>query len=528
MFVLLIACANVANLLLARASAREREIAVRAALGAGRARLIRQLLTESTLLALAGGTLGILAARWGVPALLALAPRGRIPRLEMIVVDRSVLAFAIGVSLLTGIVFGLAPALRLTRRRFAGSLLPGGRMLQGGQERLRAALVVGEIALALTLLTGAGLMLKSFLRLRAVDPGFRPDHAVALTVNLPGSRYSTVQKVHAFHHDTLARLSSLPDVVVAGAVNWRPLGEQHMNGGFQVEGRPALPIDFNVDKQAISPGYFGAMGITLVRGRDFSDSDDAAGPGVAIVSRSVARALSPSEDVVGQRVTLEDRPTPADWLTIVGVVNDVKQLGPALPSHPAIYRPYPQIQRPSLLRHMNFVARTATDPVRILPSIRDVLRAVDKDQPAASIALMNDVMSSTTAEPGFHMRLLGTFAMLAVMLALLGTYGVLAYSVALRTHEIGLRMALGARTPDVLWMVIRRTLMLGAAGIVIGIAGALFATRILASLLFEITPTDPATFGAVALTILIAALAAGLIPARRATLVDPLVALRHE
>jgi putative ABC transport system permease protein len=528
MFVLLIACANVANLLLARASGREREIAVRAALGAGRARLIRQLLTESTLLALAGGALGILAARWGVPALLALAPRGRIPRLEMIVVDRSVLAFAIGVSLLTGIVFGLAPALRLTRRRFAGSLLPGGRMLQGGQERLRAALVVGEIALALTLLTGAGLMLKSFLRLRAVDPGFRPDHVVTLTVNLPGSTYSTVQKVHAFQHDTLARLSSLPDVVVAGAVNWRPLGGQHMNGDFQVDGPSALPVNFNVDKPTVSPGYLGAMGITLLRGRDFKDSDDAAGAGVAIVSRSVARALSESEDVIGKRVTLESRPAPADWLTIVGVVNDVKQLGPALPSHPAIYRPYPQVQRPSLLRHMNFVVRTATDPVRVLPSIRGALRAVDKDQPAASIALMADVLGAATAEPGFHMRLLGTFAMVALVLALVGTYGMLAYSVALRTHEIGLRMALGARPGAVLWMVIRRTLALGAAGIVIGIAGALFATRILASLLFEITPTDPATFGAVALTILVAALAAGFIPARRATRVDPLVALRHE
>jgi putative ABC transport system permease protein len=525
-FVLLIACGNVANLLLARASGRQREMAIRAALGAGRSRLVRQLLTESTLLALAGGACGILAAQWAVRGLLAVAPR-RIPRLDGIGVDGTVVAFAVGVSVASGIVFGLTPALQLARRRSAGSLLPGGRSVARGQERLRAVLVAGEIALALILLTGAGLLLKSFVKLRAVDPGFRPENTVALTVSLPESKYQSVEQVQAFHRDLLSGLAALPDAHAAGAVNWRPLGDMLITGDFQVEGAAAQPA-FNVDKPAVSHGYFSAMGIRLLRGRDFT-ADDARGPGVAIVSRSVARAIAASEEAaVGARVTLESRPTPRDWLTVVGVVDDVRHWGQARDAHPAVYRPYGQVQRPFFLRQMSFVVRSKEDPARIIPSIRQVLSSVDKDQPPASIELMSNVLSNTTAEPAFQARLLGAFALLALALAVIGTYGVIAYSVSLRTHEIGLRMALGARGGAVLWMVLRQTLIVGVVGVAIGILGGLVATRLLKTLLFEVTPTDPATFGVVALTILTAAFAAGLLPATRATRIDPLVALRDE
>jgi predicted permease len=525
--VLLIACANVANLLLIRASGRQREIAMRAALGASRSRLIRQLLTESTAVSVAGGALGVLAARWAVPALVAVAPAGLIPRVEMIRIDGWVLAFALGASLITGILFGLAPAVRVTRRRPSQPLMAGGRVSPAGQERLRAAFVVAEIALALVLLTGAGLMLKSFVRLRAVDPGFDTANVVSLSVELPQSVYSSPERLKVFHQDMIARLSALPDVVSAGAVNWRPLGTMLIRGDFRAESVP-ISENFLVDKPAVSPGYFPAMGIRLMRGRDFTDRDTASSPGVAIVSRTVAKMLSPAEDPLGMRISVNSRPTPQDWLTIVGVVDDVKQLGPAMGSHPAVYRPYTQMRQTFFLSHMTFAVRTTGDPMRSVPAIRAALRAVDKDQPETSIVLMADVLGAATAEPGFHARLLGAFAVLAVVLALVGTYGVLAYSVAQRTHEIGLRRALGARDNTVLWMVMRRTLILGVTGVAIGIAGAWFATRLLTAFLFETTPTDPLTFTVVALTIFMAALAAGMIPARRATQVDPLVALRHE
>jgi putative ABC transport system permease protein len=526
--VLLIACANVANLLLARASVREREIAVRAAIGAGRWRLVRQLLTESTLLSLAGAALGTLLARWAVPMLLALAPAGRIPRTEMIRIDAQVIAFAIAVAAATSVVFGLAPALRLTGRRFAGSLLPGGRSLIPLQEGFRTALVVGQIALALVLLTGAGLMAKSFLRLRAVDPGFNTDNVVRLSVELPDIKYSTPPQLHAFHQDMLARLSELPNVVAAGSVNWLPLGEMHLNGDFRIAGR-ADSLPFYVDKPAVSPGYFRAMGIRLLRGRDFNEHDTATSLNVVVVSRTVAKAIDPSEDVIGKQVRLwTSSAKPEVWQTVVGVVDDVKQTGPSGKSHPAIYQPYPQVSQRSFLSHMTYLVRTNSDPLAVVPALRHVLSAVDKDQPATAVGLLAESLDRATAEPGFYARLLGTFALLAIALALVGTYGVIAYAVAQRNHEIGVRMALGARGTSVLWLIVRRTLVLGGAGVIIGTGAAWLATRLLESVLFDIEPTDPATFGAVAIAVFIAALLAGLIPARRATRVDPLIALRHE
>jgi predicted permease len=526
LFVLLIACVNVANLLIARASSRDREMAMRAALGASRARIARQLLTESMLLGVAGGVCGVLLATWLVPALLALAPAGRIPRLESIRLDGSVLGFALAVSILTALLFGLVPALRITRSRLSHSLLPGGRAASGGRERLRGGLVIAEIALSLVLLTAAGLMLRSFLRLRGVDPGFTPGNVVTLTVDMPASSYPTPERLRAFHRALIARLAALPDVAAAGIVNWCPLGTANIFGTFQTE-RPGAPDGLMPDKPAVSAGYFAAMGIRLVQGRAFDDRDDGAAPGVAIVSRSVARIFE-AESPIGKRVALSDNPAPEDWLTVVGVVDDVRQGGPGQPAHAAIYRPYLQVKHPFFLRRMTFAVRARSDARPLASAIRAVLREVDPNQPPTSIAMMEDLVAGATADPGFQTRLLGTFALLALMLAVLGTYGVLAYSVAQRTHEIGLRIALGAGRGAVMWMVIGRTLLLSGAAVALGTFGALAATRALASSLFEIRPADPLTFAAVAVIIVAAALAAGWVPARRATRVDPMVALRHD
>jgi putative ABC transport system permease protein len=527
-FVLLIACANVANLFLARAAGRGQEMAVRNALGAGRWRLARQLLTESTLISVAGGAVGIVLAFWSVPALIALAPAGTIPRIEMIRIDASVLVFTFGLSMITGMVFGLAPTLQATRRDVRESLNRAGRSLTGRHEGMRNALAVSEIALALVLLTGAGLMLKSFLRLRAVKPGFEPENVMTMTVDLPESAYRTAAQMRAFHTRTLESLSNLPGVLAAGAVNWRPLGNELTMGDFQVEGGQPLPPGYMVDKPCVSPGYFRAMGIRLLRGREFAEGDDSTAPGVVIVSQSVARSLWPGSDPLGKRVSMEDHPKPGDWLTIVGVVDDVKQQGLAKKSDPAIYQPYLQVTHPFFLIHMTFVARTASNPLGVASGMRGVLSEIDKDQPVQSITAMDNLIAETTAEPRFQARLLTVFAIMALALAIVGIYGVLAYSVAQRTHEIGVRMALGAQTANVVRMLLRSTLVLVGAGVMIGTAGALAVTRVLAKFLFEVKPSDPPTIAAVALTLVCAALAACYIPARRAMRVDPMVALRYE
>ncbi len=526
--VLLIACANVANLLLARAAGREREIAVRTALGARRGRLIRQLLTESLLLSLAGGVCGITLAGWAVPALLSLAPAGKIPRVDTIRIDGWVLGFTTGVSLLTGLVVGLVPAFRTARRGAHESLAPGMRPSGRRQERLRSSLVVAEIALALVLLTGAGLLIQSFLRLRAIDPGFRARNLIMMTVDLPDSTYSTPEKKHAFHGALLERLAAIPGVASAAAVNWQPLGDALIRGDFVVDDPSSLPPGFTADKPSVSPGYFKTMGIRMLYGREFTTADNRPGAGVAILSHRVARLLEPSGNALGRRISMSDQPKPEDWLTVIGVVDDLRQEGPSRPAHAAIYQPYFQVRSAFFLGHMTFAVRSVSDPQSVAPGMRAALRAVDRHQPAASLLLMEDVLGAATAEPRFQARLLGAFAILAFVLALIGTYGVLAYSVAQGTHEIGVRMALGAHGRAVVWMVLRRTLVLSAVGIALGIAGALAATRLLATLLSEITPTDPVTFSVVAMAILLAALAAGFIPAQRAAHVDPLVALRHE
>ena len=527
-FVLLIACANVANLLLARAAGRQQEMAVRRALGAARWRLVRLLLTESTLLSLAGGAAGILVALWGVPALIAMAPLGKIPRADEIHIDGWVLAFTAAVSLITGLLFGFAPALRATRQQLRETLSQGGRTVTGRNEGLRSALVVAEIALALVLLTGAGLLVKSFLRLRAVDPGFRAENVLTMTVELPDSVYRTAPDMQKFHEGVLARLAQLPGVLSAGAVNFSPLGWFLTKGDFQIEGGRKLPPGFLADKLCVSPGYFRAMGIRFESGRDFSARDRAGAPAVAIVSKSVAERVFPGEDPIGKRISEQDHPKPEDWVTIIGIVDDVRQMGLDKNPDPATYYPYLQAKQTFWLDRMTFAVRTASNPQQLAPAFRSVLHQVDRNQPVTEIATMENVISSSTAEPRFQARLLSVFSMLALLLAAVGIYGVLAYSVAERTHEIGIRMALGAETGDVLRMVLRRTLLLAGAGVALGTVGALAVTRVLAKFLFEVKPADPATFAVVALALVGVAAAAGWIPARRATAVDPIVALRYE
>src|SRR5580700_4920433 len=523
-FVLLIACANVANLFLAQGTSRKQEMAVRRTLGANRWRLVRQLLTESALVSLAGGAAGILLAFWSVPVLTALAPAGKVPRMEMIRIDGWVLAFTLGLSVFTGILFGLAPTFQATR--------PGARANQAGRgitvshEGIRGALTISEIAIALTLLTGAGLMLKSFLRLRAVNPGFSPHSVMTMTVDLPDSAYRMALQMQMFHTQTLAEISRLPGVLRAGAVDWVPLGGELAKGTFQVEGGQR-PRGFMVDKPCISPGYFRAMGIQLVRGREFTERDSATAPGVVVVSQSVARTLWPGKEPLGKRISMEDEPKPEDWLTVVGVVDDVKQQGLAKDSDAAIYQPYLQVSSPFFLSHMTFVVRTALPPESVAAGMRGILRDVDKSRPIA-IASMDSLIAATTAESRFQTRLLTTFALIALALTIVGTYGVLAYSVAQRTQEIGVRMALGARSADVLQMLLKKALVLISAGIVLGGAGAFTLTRVLTGFLFEVKPSDLPTLAAVALILALATLAACYVPARRAMRVDPIVALRYE
>ena len=525
--VLLIACANVANLQLARASVRQRELAVRVAIGAGRGRIVRQLLTESLLLSVAGGVGGVGIAAWGVPTLLSFAPEGRIPRIENVRLDAWVLLFALVVSIATGLLFGLVPAVRLARQRSAASLAPGMRTQTKEHERLRSALVVAEIALALILLTAGGLLTQSFLRVRNVDSGFTGQNVLTLTIDLPTSSYGSAERMQRFHEDLLERLSRLPEVIRAAAVNWRPLGRLLISGDFVSEST-TIPEDFQVDKMAVSPGYFEVMGITLREGRDFSAGDRAQRQPVAIISESVARVLAPNGRALGQRISVSSRPQPGDWMVIVGIVEDIRHEGPSQPLHAAIYRPYLQVGQPFFLEHMTYLARTSGDPLALAPAMREAVHALDHTLPAEPMITMESAVESATAEWRFNARLIGSFAFVALVLTVIGTYGVLTYSVAQRTQEIGVRMALGAGRHTVRWLVVRRTLALSVLGIAIGTAGALGTTRLLATLLYDITPTDAPTFVAVAATILVAAAAASYVPARRATRVDPALALRHE
>jgi putative ABC transport system permease protein len=371
-------------------------------------------------------------------------------------------------------------------------------------------------------------MLKSFLRMRAVDPGFHAENVLTMTVNLPDSPYVTTADIQAFHGRTLEKLSNLPGILAAGAVNALPLESPSMFGYFHLDGGGALSTQrYLADRPAVSPDYFRVMGIPLLSGRTFSGQDSSGAPAVAIINRTVARTFWPGGDALGQRITFESRPGPGDWLTIVGVVDDVRQ-SLTEKAHPAIYQSYTQIRRPVPLRYMTFAVRTAIQPASMATAMRSALQEVDRNQPPQSITTMTDLVATTTAEPQFQTRLIAIFAMLALLLAAIGVYGVLACAVAERTREIGIRMALGAEKSDITRMILRRSLHLVTVGVALGIAGAWAVTRVLAKFLFEVKPTDLPTFLVVAALLAAVALLSGWLPAQRATRVDPLIALRWE
>ncbi|MEO7143566.1 MAG: ABC transporter permease [Bryobacteraceae bacterium] len=522
--VLLIACANVATLLLARGAARHHDIAVRASLGAGRWRLIRQLLTESALLALAGGVLGLIAAMWGVDALLALAPTGKIPRAADVHINLAVLAFTLLISLAAGLLFGVAPALKLSRVSLNQALQHGARTV-ADSARLRHALVIAEIALSLILLAGAGLLLKSFLRLRAVDPGFRVENVLALSVDLSPNTYRTPAQCQAFLQQTLDRIRSTPGVQSAAAINWLPFGSLDVTGDVSVAGQPPANPPYIVTKPATAPGYFRAMGIRLLRGRDFDDRDTAASPPVAIVTSDLARRFWPHDDPIGKRVELWGKDNPP---TVVGVVSLVQQGSLADSPTGAVYQPLTQAGRLMFLQHLTFVVRTASEPVRLAPTLRVQLREVDPNQPIQFLERLESRIDASLDEPRFQTRLLGAFAALALALAAVGIYGVMAYTVAQRTREIGVRIAVGAQSADILRLVLRQSFALSGVGILLGIAGAAVVTRVLSQLLFGVKPIDPVTFLLVSILLVLVAAAATVFPARRAAKVDPVVALRYE
>jgi len=526
--VLLIACANFANLLLARAAERERELVIRTALGAGRWRLIRQLLTESVLISLAGGAVAALIAWWGTSLLVAFKPQN-LPRLEEIAVDSRVLAFTFGLSLLTGIVFGLLPAWTASRRGVNESLKEGGRSATAGgaHQRLRSTFVVVELAIALILLVGAGLLVKTFWKLRNVEPGFNSDHLLTMRVELPELRYKEVDKQTRFRAQALAGINSLPGAQAA-MISELPLSGDSLNHDFVIDGRPPIaPGDEpSLESRSIMGNYFHTMQIPLRRGRDFGppDFEDKA-PLVGIVNDAMVRQYFPNEDPLGKRVRFVRSPQ-VEWITIVGVVGDVKHFGLDLPEQPGLYSPYPQAN--AWKRWMAIVVRSQSDPAGMAASVKQQIWKVDAQLPVTKVQTMNEVSAASFAARRFNMLLLTIFSGLALMLAAVGVYGVMSYAVTQRTQEIGIRMALGAQMTDVVRLVLKSGLVLALIGVGLGLAGAFALTRLMSSLLFAVEPTDGATFAIVTLCLLVTALIACYLPARRATKVDPLVALRYE
>jgi len=525
--VLLIACANFANLLLARAAGRRQEVVIRAALGAGRWRLIRQMLTESTLLAVLGGAGGLLLAKWGVDLLTALQP-ANLPRLSSIGIDGWVLGFTLGVSLLTGLVFGLIPALSASKLDVNEALKEGGRASTGGiiRHRVRSLLVVSEIALALVLLIGAGLLIKSIWTLRTVDPGFNPENLLTMRIELPETRYKEIPKQIQFRERALEAVSSIPGAQAA-MISELPMTENLMHN-FVIDGRPPMaPGDEpDLETRTVAGDYFRTMGISVVQGRDFTAQDRADTQPVGLVNQSFVREYFPDEDVIGARIAWA-RGNPRRWMTIVGVVSDVKHYGLNLPELPAFYNTYQQQDQP-WKRWSYLAVRTDGNNPTLASQVKNQIWTVDKQIPVTKLRPMTDVMSASLAAQRFNMTLMGIFAAVALLLAAIGIYGVISYSVTQRTHEIGIRMALGADTRDVLKGVLREGLLLAGAGVAIGLGAAYALTRVMSSLLFNVSTTDPVIFISISLILIGVALGATFIPARRATKVDPMIALRYE
>jgi len=526
--VLLIACGNVANLLLARASARQREIAVRQALGVGRWRLARQLLTESLLLALVGGAAG-LALALGALRLLVTASATSFPRVAETRMDLRVLLFTLLVSLGTGILFGLAPAFHSVLRTTHETLKEGGRgSAGGGSHRLRAALVVGELALSLALLAGSGLLIRSFLRLQDVDAGFRPDGVLTMRISLPEQKYSKPEQTRAFYRELLDRVRQLPGVDAAGAATGLPLSGTGWSGTTTVDTQavPQQDTTPEADQRPVTPGYFEAMGIPLVRGRYFDQRDNETAAPVAIVDETLARTYWPHQDAVGQRIKQGGRKSDAPWRVVVGVVRHVRYRTLESPSRVEFYWPYPQTS--FALDSMSLAIHTAADPRLLANAVQKQVSALDPDQPVYRIRTMHELMAESVARRRLSMFLLAIFAGVALLLAAVGIYGVMSYSVAQRAHEMGIRMALGARGANILSLVLGQSLRLTGAGLLIGLAGSLLLTRLLSTLLFNVKATDPLTYLFVAPFLAAVAQLASFLPAWRATTIDPSTALRQE
>jgi putative ABC transport system permease protein len=522
-FVLLIACGNVANLLLARSSARQKEMAIRLAVGASRSRVIRQLLTESLLLALLSGGLGLLLSFWGVGVFVTTA-RTLLPRLDEVGLDLRVLLFTLGVSLVTGLIFGIAPALRASKGELHETLKEGGRTSVGvGQQRLRGLLVVVQVALSLVLLIGAGLLVKSFVHVLTADKGFDAEQVLTANLSLSSVKYPEPPQQARFFQQFLERLKTVPGVEGAAIINHAPLVGGGVDGGIKIEGRTDPPNQLPIaEKSIISPEFFSVMRTSLVRGRVFTERDNAGTTPVAIINESLARRYFEGQDAIGKRIDF-------NWDTkgtqeIVGIVRDMKQYGLDLPTAPTIYVPY--LQRPDA--GMTVVVRSFLEPASLVGAMRQQLLTLDKEQPLAQVKTMQQAVADSTAQRRVMVVVSALFGALALLLAALGLYGVIAYTVTLRTREIGVRMALGAQRRDVLRLVLRKGMALALIGIAVGLAGALALTRLMVSLLFQVTATDATTFTAVPALLLIVALLACFIPARRATKVDPLVALRYE
>jgi putative ABC transport system permease protein len=528
-FVLLIASANVANMLLARAASRQKEIAIRIALGAGRFRLIRQLLTESLLLSLAGGAGGLLLALWGVYLLVAFGPAD-LPRAKEVAVDGRVLGFTLAVSLLTGIIFGFVPALQASRPDLNETLKESGRSATGsaGQRRVRSLLVVSEIALSLVLLVGAGLLMRSFLNLQAVNPGFNSQNLLTTRVSLRGPNYQNTDAIIAFYDQLLDQIKTLPGVQSVATRSYIPiaLDEDYADLSFDIEGRLSDPANRPIALyNAVSPDYFQTMEIPVLKGRSFDGHDVRKAQNVIIISETLARRYFPREDPIGKRMTLNDvNPKEEDWATIVGIVKDTKPRELDRESVAEMYMPF--AQQPA--RSMALMIRTTNKPEGIAAALHHAVQSLDKNQPAHSIRTLESVMSEAVATPRFRTFLLGIFAVVALILALVGIYGVMSYSVAQRAHEIGIRMALGAQAPDVLKLVIGQGMALALAGVAIGLVASFALTRVMSRLLFGVSATNPMTFAVISLLLTGAALLACYLPARRAAKVDPMVALRYE
>ncbi|MGD8276497.1 MAG: ABC transporter permease [Gemmatimonadota bacterium] len=522
---LLIACVNIANLLLARAGGREREMAIRTAIGANRGTLIRQLLTESVILAVAGGAAGVLLAFWGVDLLVAMSPPGT-PRLEDVVMDGRALGFAAAASVLTAVLFGLVPAIHLSASGVADSLREAGGLRSGaGRRRLRNLFVVAETAIALTLLTGAGLLMRSFLRLQAVDAGFDASHALTVPLILPRAGYPDAAQRNQFWGRLTERLEARPGVVAAAGLSVLPLSGTNTDIDLLIEGRPvpATREDQTVaNYRSVTPGFIAAMGMRLLRGRGITAADRTDAPLVAVINQTLAARYWPGEDAMGKRFSAEGPDGP--WVTVVGIVADVHHDGLDLPVRPEMWLPVEQVPDAGL----TLVLRTDGDPAVLGPLVRAEVRALDPDLPLGQVSTLDRLVANAVAVPRLFVAFFGFFALVALMLAAVGIYGVTAYTVGQRTQEIGVRIALGADARGVIAMIVGQAMRVAGAGIAIGVVAALVLSRALGSLLFELSPTDPATFLAIVLLLAGVSFVACWLPARRAAGVRPVDALRRE